>query len=247
MVNISIITPVWNNAQTIAHNIRSIADQSVASQHILVDGVSTDGTLEIIESTKPPGSIIVSEPDNGMYDAINKGLKFAQGEIVGVLNSDDFYPTNRVLAQVLEAFADPDIDACYGDLFYVDRLNTDKVVRNWKSGQYDPRKFYSGWMPPHPTFFVRRQIYEKYGGFRLDLGSAADYELMLRMLLKHGARAAYIPQVLVHMRNEGMSNSSLKNRLRANRFDRQAWRVNDIRPRPWTLLAKPLRKIGQWA
>ncbi len=246
MINLSIITPVWNNAETIAHNIQSIAGQSISSQHILIDGVSTDGTLEIIEKQQSPGSIIINEPDNGMYDAINKGLKHAKGEIIGILNSDDFYPNNRVLAQVLETFADPNIDACYGDLLYVDRLNTDKVVRNWQSGQYNPRKFYSGWMPPHPSFFVRRKLYEEYGGFRLDLGSAADYELMLRMLLKHSARTAYIPQVLVHMRNEGMSNASFQNRLRANRFDRQAWRVNGIRPRPWTLLAKPLRKIGQW-
>ena len=246
MIDITIITPVWNNAETIAHNIQSIAGQSVSSQHVLIDGVSTDGTLEIIENQQSPGSIIVSEPDNGMYDAINKGLKHAKGEIIAILNADDFYPANKVLAQVLEAFTDPEIDACYGDLFYVDRFDTVKVVRNWKSGQYNPRKFYSGWMPPHPTFFVRRELYEKHGGFRLDMGSAADYELMLRMLLKYRARAAYIPQVLVHMRNDGMSNSSLKNRLRANRFDRQAWRVNDIRPRPWTLMAKPLRKIGQW-
>ena len=246
MMNISIITPVWNNVATIAHNIRSIADKGISSQHILIDGGSTDGTLEIIEKQQSPDSIMISEPDNGMYDAINKGLKHAEGEIIGILNSDDFYPNNMVLARVLEAFADPAIDACYGDLFYVDRFNTDKIVRNWQSGQYSPRKFYSGWMPPHPAFFVRRRLYEEYGGFRLDLGSAADYELMLRMLLKHRARAVYIPHVLVHMRNEGMSNSSLKNRLRANRFDRQAWRVNDIRPRPWTLMAKPLRKIGQW-
>ena len=246
MINLSIIMPVWNNAETIAHNIQSIAGQSISSQHLLIDGISTDGTLEIMEKQQSPGSIIISEPDNGMCDAINKGLKHAKGEIIGVLNSDDFYPTNNVLAQVLDTFSDPNIDACYGDLFYVDRHDTNKVVRNWKSGQYNPRKFYSGWMPPHPAFIVRRKLYEKYGGFRLDLGSAADYELMLRMLLKHRARAAYIPQVLVHMRNEGMSNSSLKNRLRANRFDRQAWRTNDIRPRPWTLMAKPLRKIGQW-
>ena len=246
MTTLTIITPVRNNADTIEHNIRSITDQSIPSQHILIDGVSTDGTLEIIQRQQSPGSVIISEPDKGMYDAINKGLKHAKGEIIGILNADDYYPTDKVLAQVQETFADPDIDACYGDLIYVERLNTDKVVRNWQSGHYNRRKFYSGWMPPHPTFFVRRKLYEKFGGFRLDLGSAADYELMLRMLLRHQAKTAYIPQVLVHMRNEGMSNSSLQNRLRANRFDRQAWRVNGIRPRPWTLVAKPLRKIGQW-
>lgn len=246
MTAITIITPVRNNAETIQHNIRSIASQNVPSQHILVDGVSTDDTLEIIQRQQSPGSIIISEPDKGMYDAINKGLKHAKGEIVGILNADDYYPTDKVLALVQETFTDLDIDACYGDLIYVDRLNTDKVVRNWRSGHYNRRKFYTGWMPPHPAFFVRRKLYERFGEFRLDMGSAADYELMLRMLLKHQVNTAYIPQVLVHMRNEGMSNASLQNRIRANRFDRQAWRVNGIRPRPWTLLAKPLRKIGQW-
>ncbi len=246
MTDITIITPVWNNAETIEHNIRSIADQSVSSQHILVDGASTDGTLEIIRHQQLPGSVIISEPDKGMYDAINKGLKQAKGDIVGILNADDYYPTDNVLELVQETFTDPDIDACYGDLIYVERHNTDKIVRNWKSGYYNRHKFYSGWMPPHPTFFIRRKLYEQFGGFRLDLGSAADYELMLRMLLKHQTKTAYIPQVLVHMRNAGVSNVSHVNRLRANRFDRQAWRVNEIRPRPWTLLAKPLRKIGQW-
>jgi len=246
MPTITIITPVRNSADTIEHNIRSIANQTIPSQHILIDAVSTDSTLDIIQRQQSPNTVIISESDRGMYDAINKGLQHAQGEIVGILNADDYYPNNTVLAQVTKTFTNPDIDACYGDLIYVDPIDTDKVVRNWQSGDYNQRKFYSGWMPPHPAFFVRRKLYEKFGGFRLDLGSAADYELMLRMLLKHQAKAAYIPKVLVHMRNAGMSNASLQNRLRANRFDRQAWRVNGIRPRPWTLVAKPLRKIGQW-
>jgi len=243
---ITIITPVLNNADTIGHNIRSITEQTVASQHILVDGASTDGTLEIIQRQPPSNRIVISEPDKGMYDAINKGLKHAEGAIIGILNADDYYPSDDVLTRVQAVFSQSEIDACYGDLIYVDRQNTQKVVRNWHAGQYDVHKFYSGWMPPHPTFFVRKNRYAQYGNYRLDLGSAADYELMLRMLLKHQACAAYIPQVLVHMRNAGMSNASLANRLRANRFDRQAWRVNGLRPRPWTLVAKPLRKIWQW-
>ncbi len=179
MTTITIITPVRNNADTIAHNIRSIADQSIPNQHILIDGVSTDGTLEIIQRQQSPGSVIISEPDRGMYDAINKGLKHAEGEIVGILNADDYYPTNKILAYVQDTFADPDIDACYGDLIYVERLNTEKVVRNWQSEQYNRRKFYSGWMPPHPTFFVRKKLYQRHGDYRLDLGSAADYEIWI--------------------------------------------------------------------
>ena len=245
-MSITIITPVWNNVATVGHCLRSLAEQSVPCQHILVDGVSTDGTLEVIRQHQTPQTVVISEPDKGMYDAINKGLKQATGDIVGVLNADDYYPTNDVLQCVKEAFDDPAIDVTYGDLLYVDREDTDKVIRTWKSGAIQRDKFYAGWMPPHPTFFIRRSLYEQFGDYRLDLGSAADYELMLRMLLKHKANAAYIPRVLVHMRNEGMSNASLKNRIKANRFDRQAWRVNEIKPRPWTLVAKPLGKLGQW-
>ena len=245
-MSITIITPVWNNVDTIAHCIGSINAQAERCQHILVDGGSTDGTLAIIEQQKASDAVLISEPDQGMYDAINKGLKLATGDIVGVLNSDDFYPTNDILTQVEQVFSESAVDASYGDLHYVDKVDTAQVVRNWRSGDYKREKFFGGWMPPHPTFFLRRRLYEEHGGYRLDMGTAADYELMLRMLLKHEAKAAYISQVLVHMRNDGMSNASLKNRIKANRNDRHAWRVNNITPRPWTLIAKPLGKLGQW-
>ncbi|KAA1188934.1 glycosyltransferase [Pseudohalioglobus sediminis] len=245
-MSITVITPVWNNADTIADCIQSINRQTLKCQHIIVDGGSTDGTLDVIEQHRAEDAILISESDQGMYDAINKGLKLATGEIVGVLNSDDFYATDTALTKVAQAFQNATVDACYGDLHYVDKVDTGKVVRNWKSGDYKRENFFMGWMPPHPTFFLRRRLYEKYGEYRLDMGTAADYELMLRMLFKHKVNAAYIPQVMVHMRNDGMSNASLKNRIRANRNDRLAWRVNEITPRPWTLIAKPLGKLGQW-
>jgi glycosyltransferase len=181
-----------------------------------------------------------------VYAALNSGIAASGGEIVGILHADDFYPAVDVLQQVAAAFEDPQIGACYGDLCYVDRDNPDRLVRYWQAGSFSPARFRHGWMPPHPTFFLRRELYERFGGYRTDLGTAADYELMLRMLLRHGVRAVYIPKVLVHMRVGGASNRSLAARLAANRMDRAAWRVNDLRPLPWTTLAKPLRKVGQW-
>jgi len=138
------------------------------------------------------------------------------------------------------------VEACYGDLVYVRQGDISKTTRYWKSGDFSPQKFYQGWMPPHPAFFVRREAFEKYGLFNTRMGSAADYELMLRFLVRYKLKAAYIPRVLVHMRTGGVSNASLANRIQANRKDREAWEVNGLRPYPWTLWAKPLRKVGQW-
>lgn len=166
--------------------------------------------------------------------------------MIGILNSDDYYASHDVLTMVSNTFENDSIDACYGDLVYIDSKDTRKITRNWKSGSFHPRKFYWGWMPPHPTFFVRRSIYEKYGVFNLFLGSAADYELMLRFLGKHRISTVYIPKVLVKMRSGGTSNVSLKNRLKANRMDRKAWEVNGLKPYPWTIYMKPLRKIPQY-
>jgi glycosyltransferase involved in cell wall biosynthesis len=243
---ITVITPVRNNADVIGDCLRSIKGQTTACQHIIVDGGSSDGTLEIIRQHRAAGAVLISEPDQGMYDAINKGLALATSEVVGILNADDFFPTSDALDKIALAFTDPAVEASYGDLLYVDRADTTRVTRTWRSGDYRRDRLYAGWMPPHPTFYLRRRLYQEHGGYRLDLGTAADYELMLRMLLKHQVAAAYIPRVLVHMRTQGMSNASISNRLKANRHDRAAWRVNGLRPRPWTLIAKPLRKVGQW-
>jgi len=198
-----------------------------------------------------PQSKIYSESDFGIYDAMNKGIKIASGEIIGILNADDFYASPDVIAKVVKVFENPEIDACYGNLLYVAETLSQytslfKTIRYWKSGSFKPARFYWGWMPPHPTFFVRRRIYDKYGLFNLSLGSAADYELMLRFLLKHKIRTAYIPEILVKMRTGGASNANLNNRILANKMDRKAWDVNGLKPYPWTLLFKPLRKIPQW-
>lgn len=239
---ISLITATANAATTLGDNLESVAQQGVPVEQIIVDNMSVDDTVSVAEQYSHVARIIC-EPDAGMYDAMNKGLRAATGDIVGILNADDWYAHEGVLSDVLRAFEDPAVDACYGDLQYV---RGGQIVRHWRSGSFRRRSFYWGWMPPHPTFFLRRRHYERHGGFRLDLGSAADYELMLRMLLRHRLRAAYIPRVLVHMRPGGTSNASIANRLQANRNDRRAWTVNSLRPYPWTIVAKPLRKLPQY-
>ena len=247
-MNISIITATFNAETVLKRAIQSVSSQINVQdiEHIIIDGQSTDGTLDIIKEQKKYISQWTSEKDKGIYDAMNKGIKMASGDIIGILNSDDFYTSNTILSKVLSIFEDPTIDACYGDLVYVDNQNTNLVIRYWKAGIYTSSRFYHGWMPPHPTFFVRRSIYEKYGLFNLSLGSAADYELMLRFLYKNKIKVSYIPETLVKMRVGGISNASLSNRIKANIMDRKAWKINNLKPYPWTLLAKPLRKIKQW-
>jgi len=247
MTRLSIITVSYNSQATLQHCICSVAEQGGNLEHVLVDGASTDKTHEIIDRHRHQFSTVISEPDSGIYHAMNKGIQAAVGDVIGFLNADDFYPEMGMLASVIEVFDSSDVDACYGDLKYVNQGDISKTVRHWKAGEFHPKKFYRGWMPPHPTFFVRRSVIEEHGGFREDLGTAADYELMLRLLLKHGIKVSYIPRVLVHMRTRGASGASLAGRLRANRMDRKAWQVNGLRPYPWTLVVKPLRKLGQWA
>jgi len=246
MTRISIITVTYNASDHLRDCLDSVREQDIDVEHILIDGASTDATLNILDAYKDRLAHVISEKDEGMYDALNKGIGLATGDVIGILNADDFYFSKDTLSRVADAFSDEHVDAVYGDLVYVDRNNTEKVVRAWRSGEYRPRKFYQGWMPPHPTFFVRHRMYQQYGLFNPELGTAADYELMLRMLLKHNIQAAYIPEVLVKMRSGGVSNQSLKNRLKANLMDRKAWTVNDLSPYLWTLWMKPIRKLGQW-
>jgi len=246
LANLVLITPSLNSAATLEDCIHSVASQSRPVAHLLIDGGSHDGTLDIASRYGGHFQQVTSASDQGIFDALNKGIGIAQSEIIGTLHADDLLADEQVIESVLDAFSDPDIDAVYGDLDYVDRSNPERIVRRWKAGEYSPRQFYHGWMPPHPTFFARRSCFEQFGRYRLDLGTAADYELMLRFLLVHGLQLQYIPRVLVKMRVGGASNVSLGARLKANRMDRKAWDINGLRPRPWTLLAKPARKVGQW-
>lgn len=246
-MKISIITPTYNSAQTVEQTIQSILCQTHSEvEYIIIDGASTDGTQEIVKSFGPRVRHFISEPDQGLYDAMNKGINRATGDVIGILNSDDFYSSPEVLVRVAQVFQDKKIDSVYGDLQYVDPIDTDKVTRHWEAGTYNIDNFLYGWMPPHPTFFVRRKVYEKYGLFDTSLRNSADYELMLRFLYKHKVSSCYIPEVLVQMRAGGVSNASFRHRLRANREDRLAWEKNNLQPRFFTTWMKPVRKIGQF-
>ena len=246
MIRFTIITPVRNGALTIRDCIESVLAQTQDVQHIIVDGHSTDETMDIVNADYADCTETLSESDNGIYDAMNKGLRIARGDVIGILNSDDFYASNDVLSSVANVFTDPEIDSCYGDLVYISRNHPNRMVRYWQSGEYAPGHFYSGWMPPHPTFFVRRAVYEKHGNFNLSVDSAADYEIMLRFLLKHNISVAYLKKILVYMRTGGKSCSSWPLRFRANLMDRKAWRINQLKPHFWTLWMKPLRKLPQF-
>lgn len=245
-MKISIITATYNSAATVKDTLISIQQQNHPDiEHIIVDGRSADHTLEIV-SGFPHVAKVVSEKDKGIYDAMNKGVALATGDVIGILNSDDIYTDPTVLSAVAAAFSDPEVMTCYADLQYVHPANLNRTIRTWKSGPFKKKNFYNGWMPPHPTFFVRKEVYEQLGLFNLDLRSAADYEIMLRILLKHGLNSYYIPRVLVKMRAGGMSNASFANRLRANKEDRLAWKLNGLQPRFFTLYMKPIRKITQF-
>lgn len=246
-MKISIITVCYNSAATIEDTIHSISKQTYPNiEYIVVDGLSKDNTVEIIQKNEGVISKWISEKDNGIYDAMNKGIAMATGDVVGILNADDVYADNNVLDDVMNAFNDETISGVYGDLKYVQQNDLSKVIRFWKSGTYRPGKFLEGWMPPHPTFYVRKKVYDDYGVFRTDMPSASDYEFMLRVIHVKNIKLAYIPKVFVLMREGGLSNRSLQHRLNANRDDRRAWTVNGVQPKFYTLLMKPLSKILQF-
>lgn len=247
-LKVSIITVVYNNVETLRETIESMLSQDYADvEYIIVDGASTDGTVELVKSYGSRIQQFVSEPDRGLYDAINKGVKLASGEVIGLLHSDDLFCNKQSVSKIARAFQEnPTADSVYADLFYVDKDDTRRVVRNWVSGDYKRKRFIFGWMPPHPTFYVKRAVYEQHGLYDTDFKSAADYELMLRFLYKHEITTHYIHDTLVKMRVGGESNRSLKNRIRANKEDFWAWKKNNLHPRFYTRFLKPLRKLLQF-
>ncbi len=247
-MKLSIITISFNSADTIEDTILSVIEQDAFEdvQYIIIDGGSSDGTMEIVNKYKESIDVIVSEPDKGLYDAMNKGVNKASGEYVGILNSDDLYHNKSVLRKVIDLFETSGADGVYADLCYVDRQDTSKVTRRWISGEYKKNAFKKGWMPPHPTFFVKKLKYIQLGTYNTTLKTSADYELMLRFIHKHKIKLAYLNEVITLMRVGGQSNTSIWNRLSANEEDRLAWKINGLRPGLFTFIRKPLSKIGQF-
>lgn len=245
-MKISVITAVYNRQATIKHAVQSVQAQTHSPvEHIIQDGGSTDSTLAIIASVARPNTHLHSGPDTGIYDAINKGIARATGDIIGLMHSDDFFADDTVLAQVASAFTDPDIDGVYGDLDYVAATDIRRVVRHWHAGKMSRAALKRGWMPPHPTLYLRRAVFEKSGGYDTGFQIAADYDAMLRWLHIGQIKLAYIPQVMVKMRTGGESNRSLGRLVQKSREDYRALRSNDLGGIT-TLMHKNLRKVSQF-
>ncbi len=244
-ITISLITVVYNSEQTIERCIQSVLSQDHPHlQYIIIDGNSSDGTLHIIDKYKDRIDIVVSGADNGIYDAMNKGLALANGEVIGTLNADDYFADDKILSQVATVFEHSGVDALYGDLDYV--RPDGKVVRKWRSKAYQSGLFNSGWMPPHPTFYCRRSVFERLGNYDLRYGTAADYELMLRFIHLNNIHIVFLQKTMIKMSIGGVSNSSPGNRIQAWRFDYRAMRNNGVLFPALAILCKPLRKILQY-
>lgn len=245
-LHISVITAVLNRAATLEAALRSVHGQAWPNvEHVVIDGGSTDGSLDILRQHQSRIANLVSEPDSGIYDALNKGIRAATGDVVGFMHADDEFATPEALARVAQAFEDPAVDAVYGDLVYVKKDDTSQVVRYWRAGDYQRSQLAHGWMPPHPTFYVRREVYSRFGGFDTRYRIAADYENMLRILWSGSVKASYIPQVLVRMRVGGISNMSFFNVLHKSREDYAALRQNGIGGLQ-ALLLKNVTKLPQF-
>jgi len=238
-VKVSVVTVCLNAAATVRDAIDSVASQDYPDiEHIVIDGGSTDGTLELLQSSNGRISRLVSEKDEGLYDAMNKGVGLCTGEVIGFLNADDLYSSGHVISKVAHCFEEPSIGACYGDLEYVARSDTSMVQRRWISGEFRQGLFAEGWAPPHPAFFVRRLHFAASGGFDLRFRVASDADLMMRLLEVARIKCAYIPEVFVKMRSGGASNQSLRNILRGNLEIWRALKSHGLRPNLVSFLAR---------
>lgn len=247
-LRISVITAVYNRESTIASALTSCLSQTYSQiERVIVDGASTDGTMTAIEPFAKQIDILVSEPDRGIYDALNKGVRMATGDVVGFLHADDVLADETAIARVAEKMADDNVIAAYGDLLYVSKDDVNQTVRHWRAGNFSPAAIRRGWMPPHPTLYVRRTAFARIGEFDSALRIAADYDWMLRLMNANLGRLAYIPQVQVRMRTGGASNANLGNVLRKSNEDFLALRRNgfSLPGAAGCLVAKNVRKLSQ--
>ena len=247
MIKISIITAIYNRASTILQSIQSVGLQSYPDEfleHIVIDGGSTDGTLDVIKMSQQKISLLISEPDFGIYDALNKGFKLATGDVLGVMHSDDFYADANVLKDVGLAFSNPNVGIVYGDLDYVSNHDTSKIFRHWQAGKFEFKKLKKGWMPPHPAFFIRKKLADHIGLFNTEYQISSDYDAMLRYLIASQMEVVYIPRVLVKMRVGGESNRSLGKIILKMREDYLAIKENKVGGFE-TLIYKNVSKIRQ--
>ena len=229
-MKISIITVVYNNEKTIQDAMQSVLGQTYKNiEYVIIDGSSKDNTVNLIKEYKDQLGHFVSEKDNGLYDAMNKGIQACTGDVIGILNSDDLYQDSQVIAAVMEEFKnDKVLDIVYGDLVYVKSNDTNTIVRNWKSKEYYKRFFENANVPPHPALFVRSKVYKEAGLFDLQFKLAADYELMLRMFKKHNFKSKYINRLIIKMRLGGATNQSYTNIVNQNKEILKAWKVNGL-------------------
>ncbi len=241
-MKISVITVTYNCASVVNDCLYSVLNQSYSNvDHLVIDGASSDGTISILKAHSKHLEVLLSEADRGIFDAMNKGIKFAKGDVIGFLNSDDFYAHKNVLTKVAKVFTDDtSIDACFADLIYTDKIDTSHEMRYWQSNNFSPGAFSTGWSPPHPTFYVRRSVYERFGGFDLSYGLAADVELMMRFLELHKLRVKYIPDVWVKMRMGGASNSNWLNVLVQNQQILRALKNHKLSFNPFLFFAHKL-------
>ena len=245
-MKVSIVTVSYNSATTIRDTLSSVANQRFNNvEHIVIDGASEDGTLDLLQSQRSQLSVVVSEPDGGIYDAMNKGIARASGDIIGFLNADDFYTHDLVLESVAQCFAgDPTLDACYADLIYVGQFDVSRTIRYWQSNSFVSGSFSRGWCPPHPTFFVRRSVYERFGAFDLSYSIASDVELMMRFLEVHKLCVNHVPEVWVKMRMGGITNKNWCNVWVQNQEVLRALKSHDRSANPLTFFACKLWSRG---
>jgi glycosyltransferase involved in cell wall biosynthesis len=228
-MKITIITATYNSAKTIAHSVTSLNEQTYPDiEHIIIDGNSKDDTLKIINEMPNRINTIISEPDKGIYDAMNKGISHATGEVIGILNSDDFYAYPEAIADIVQVFEKENVDVVFGNINYVSTLIPDRIIRKWNSGKYYKGSFRKGWHPAHPAFFVKKEVYDKFGVFNLSFKLAADFELMLRFLEKEGVSNYFIQKPIIHMRLGGATSGSLRNILKQNIECYRAFKVNNL-------------------